>query len=448
MTAHPDSAVAPALTGAIASRAALFATFYCPHENNSLRALEGHLRSGFGLVRPSHPEVDLPTGWYVDQEGDIVLARFTPPNYGSGHDTTALQLAMKAPLDAVSAWDSMRRRLEIVLGDPSALDGIRGYTLVFQAVLEPHVAPYPALDELLPPVRRLDGEPDLRMEPLADADVPGGRLWLLAIPSQGDLRTAATVYLALSPSDAPGEDNNAALVGTVIYGPDAALLLPEVVAHKGYYEMRRYHERRYRERVKALRRATDRLLSDLGQQKVQTDRLDVLAGEYNQLARVAPDLTSLRTSLTTQLHNFDQVRRSLGDNEIASFHRSHLASGLTDVDLVATEAREVLEWAGTATTLAQVRVDKQQERRQARGQTLLGVLAVTLAVPQLIDADTLNDVFRFFGRSDDLAAHSNSSLLLLVRLSFIFAILSLAALYWWYTRWRARSSHRRDQPLK
>jgi hypothetical protein len=59
------------------------------------------------------------------------------------------------------------------------------------------------------------------LHPLAQTAVPGGKLWLLDIPMNGEGRAAASVYAALV--DATHNDD---LVRQVLCGPGAALLMP------------------------------------------------------------------------------------------------------------------------------------------------------------------------------------------------------------------------------
>jgi hypothetical protein len=50
------------------------------------------------------------------------------------------------------------------------------------------------------------------------------------------------VYLALCPSDKEEE-----FVRTVILGVDAALLMPDLITHKAYHQMRQYRGGKYTE---------------------------------------------------------------------------------------------------------------------------------------------------------------------------------------------------------
>src|SRR5439155_12808927 len=131
------------------------------------------------------------------------------------------------------------------------------------------------------------------------SDMPGGRLWLIDIPVQGDGLQAATVYLALSQPN-----SNNLLVQDVLYNPVAALLMADLVAHKGYHQIRQYRlgglDEQYRRNMAKLSTHTDTLLHDLTRATVTGDHLDKLASEYGLLVSAVVHLDQLHVSLVRQ----------------------------------------------------------------------------------------------------------------------------------------------------
>lgn len=194
--------------GAVADEAALIATFYGRRDKMS--------------------EATIPDVWH-DPENNKFLYRFDPP---AAHDTTIIQLALNIAGSADTAWETARQRLESLLDTTNLPRLWWGYTLTYQAIVAPGVGADFALGKLQPSIRRLHSSESL--QPLAQANMSGGKVWLLDIPTHGGGLEAATVYVALSQPDKEEE------LVKAIYGPDAGLLMPDLIAHKSYYQMREY----------------------------------------------------------------------------------------------------------------------------------------------------------------------------------------------------------------
>jgi len=126
-----------------------------------------------------------------------------------------------------SAWTDMREHLETLL-TPEELKGIWGHTLVYEG-MEP---PGGVRDQLLGSVRRLHS-PHRRMWPIEESGVPRGHLQLMSVPVRGEGSDACTIFVALSPVGKPVDEH--LLVTKTLYGRAAALLIPDLIAHKGYY---------------------------------------------------------------------------------------------------------------------------------------------------------------------------------------------------------------------
>lgn len=349
---------------------------------------------------------------------------FDPP---AAHDTTIVQVALNAAGAADQAWIAMRQQLENVLKTDTELEGIWGYTLVYQAVLAANITiSDPALCELLPAAQRLQPTPSDVQQTLAHADVLGGRLWLVDIPIHSDGLKAATVYVALGPPDQENE-----LILEVLYGLGAALLMPDLIAHKGYHQMRQYRlgswVNRYETAVGAVRERTSRLLDTPEQERKTTEELDGLARAYDRLVSIIPDMDALRISLIQQLHNYDWWQDRANGGNVLSFHRSHLETAVRELELLVAKGQSALEVAGTTVEMVQARLDKEREGQRQRVETLLAVVAVALAVPQLIDREAASSLLYLIGVATP-SGSAGTLALLGVQVGITLAVALLAGL--------------------
>ena len=376
MTAQINPQATNTVHSPMAQEAALIANFY--GKRGQLQTLIDCLVHSLALAPQGHDN-------YANEATGALLRYFEPPA-ASGHDTTIIQMALNASGAAEAAWQAMREQLETILPNDAALKDVWGYTLIYQAELAQEVTPDVALVSLLPTARRL--HPDLSECPqtLAHADMPGGRIWLIDIPVQGDGLQAATVYLALSQ---PNTNNR--LVREVLYNPVAALLMADLVAHKGYHQMRQYRlgdlDEQYRQKMKKLLDRTDALLDNLTRVSEAAQQLDDLAGEYGLLVSAVAHLNQLRVSLVRQEFNFNWWRKQAGGGDVLEFHQHYLEGASQEIELLVTEGQHPLEAARTAVEMIQARLDKEQERKQQRIETILTAAATALSILVLIDKE-------------------------------------------------------------
>lgn len=367
MTAQKQDAAIDAATGGAVGDAALFVTFYVSRER--ARALHEKLES---LTQSPVPVTNDGRG-PVSEAGRPLLGKVDPP---AAHDATAIRLILNAPGDAASAWKTMRRRLGAILDDLDPPGGWWGYTVIYQAVLNGEEDS--VLGELLPAVRRV-GSPE-SLQPLASADLAGGRAWLVDIPQQGDGTAAATICVALSP---PGAED---AFKKVLLGP--RLLMADLIAHKGYFLKRQYRgklQQDYRERVAAFWETTDGLLDHLSQEARKPDRLNRLARNYRVLVSVVSKLNRISVSMDQQLHNYGPWRKQMEGNGIVEYHYGYLEMAARELELMVVQGKDALEVANTAMSMTQVEIDKDLERRQVLIGDLLAVVGAALAVPELVN---------------------------------------------------------------
>jgi len=384
MTAQINNQTSSTDHSQIAKEAALIANFY--GKRDQLQSLVEHLVQSFELTPQDRYG-------YANEATMTLLRYFDPP---AAHDTTIIQLALNTSGAARTDLEAMRERLEAVLPHDKILQNVWGYTLIYQAELIEDTPPDVAQGTLLPAARRLHPELSERPQPLAQADMPGGRLWLIDIPLQGDGLQAATVYLALSQ---PNSNNR--LVLEVLYNPVAALLMVDLIAHKGYYEIRQYRlgglDEQYRHKMEMLSNHTDTLLHDLTRATVTIRELDNLASEYGLLVSAVVHLDRLRVSLVRQQFNFNWWRKLAGGGNVVEFHHSQLEDASQELELLVAEGQHPLEAANTAVEVMRARLDKQQEGQQQRIETILSAAAAVLSVLVLIDKETAKALLEFVG---------------------------------------------------
>lgn len=370
----------------VAKEAALIANFY--GKRGQLQSLTNCLVQSLALVSQGHDN-------YANKTTGTLLRHVDPPAT-STHDTTIIQLALNAPGAAEAVWEALRKQLEAILPNDEVLKYVWGYTLIYQAELVRGAPHNEALITLLPVARRLHPEWHQHPQMLAQSDMPGGRLWLIDIPDQGDGLQAATVYIALSQPD-----SNNQLVREVLYNPVAPLLMVDLIAHKGYHQMRQYRlgdlDEQYRQKIGTLSRHTDTLLHDLTRVSMTTGELDDLASEYGLLVSAVVYLNQLHVSLVRQEFNFNWWRKQAGGGDIIEFHHSYLEDAAQELQFLVAEGQHPLEAASMAVEMIRARLDKEQERKQQRIETILTAAAVVLSVLVVIDKDTARALLELVG---------------------------------------------------
>lgn len=384
-----DSAINATSGETTAGQAALIATFYGPRGASPTRSLHEQLYRSLART----PEaMGIPDHW---DDNDTFLDRFDPP---AAPDTTVIQLALNAPGSAPSAWETMRRQLENLLDaiwpelenllEATGLASAWwGYTLTYQAVLASGADP--VLEELLPAIRRLHSSESL--QPLAQAEMSGGKVWLLGIPTHDDGLAAATIYVALSPSDKEGT------LMTAIYGPAASLLMPDLISHKGYHQMRQYRggnvRHRFEEGIKSIQKTSNELLESGVDQTVETNAgFEDLVRAYPRLIPVISILKELHISLVQQLHNYDRWRTQIKGNNVIEYHRGHLEMATSELELLVKQCQNAIDTADMAVSMARDQVSEVQANRQWWIATLLGVVGLAVSLRGILAREDVEEL--------------------------------------------------------
>ena len=375
--------------------AALIVTFYGSRVTASEEGLESvtmQLVARLALKAASSPD-----HWQdLTSDHEVFLQRFGP---AASADTTILQLALNEPGAASTAWDALRRRLEAIL-DESLFNPLWGYSLVYQAEItgiDPSIAELKVGDSLLQAARRPDvpASEATWVQPLARTNLSDGTIWLVDIP-QNDGLAAATVYMALN-----NPDSGNRLVAQHLYGPGAKLLMPDLIAHKGYYQARQYQVGEFREKysqqLNTMHATTHTQLHQLEEHEKRITKLEDLARDYGYLVDTLSHLEQLRIALARQMHNYGWWQRDSENDEVLKYHRTFLETSLVEIQLLMDEGKGALEAAGTAVEMIQARLDNERQRQQETLNTILAILAVALALPQILDREAVHAILAVMG---------------------------------------------------
>lgn len=362
-------------------QAALIATFYGPRKKGGIKTVRERLIDELDLT----PHDNRGEQWVnlSQQEEPILLRRIDPP---AAYDTRVVQLALNRVGEGVgkvkSGWVAMRQQVELILNEQH-LQEIWGYSLIYQAALQGDTLPdtsNPALRELVDDTQRLHVGEMVNVPIFAQADIEGGRLWLTDVPLERDGVEAATVYVALVPTDKQDD-----LIEEVLFGANASLLMPDLIAHKGYQQRRQYrqgnNEKKYERSAKNLLRTAGETLAQTGPNPHQLKQLQL---DYKAFLPVLPIFRELHLSLARQEHNFQRWQARINGGEILDFHHEHLENALRELELLVMRGEDTQKAVETTLHLLQSNLEKREQERQQSLQNWLAIIGVAFAVPQLI----------------------------------------------------------------
>ncbi len=405
--------------------AVLLASFYSQH-GKAERLIE-HLGDQLRLtpVKERHNE-------WEDEEGFILLRCFDPE---AAYDTTAIQLRMSAPGAVGETWATMCWRLGRELDDES-LKFVWGYSLLYQASLAEGVSLHdPALTELITSIGTLRNELPIELPILAQSKVLGSQLSLTRVPLGDDGLDAGMVYVVLASKQQEPE-----FVSSILFGPHAKLLMPDLIAHKGYYQARQHRKNkmksRYQEAAQMLRQTTNALLSDVTTRQ-DSSKLYTLTKDYKGFLTIIPLLDELHVSLDQEVHTYQWWRQRAKMNQVLDFHDYHLSAANRELELLIVQGKDVLDAAKTTVDMVQANLDREQGKRNQWLQTFLSVIGAALAVPQLIDRTVigawLNSMYESLSLTPPIDGYS---ILLLFAIQAMLTFL-IALLVGLIVRWKS-----------
>ena len=373
--------------------AALIATFYGPRKKarpdegtSGIKTVRQQLINELDLV----PHDNRGEQWVnlSKEKEPILLRRIDPP---AAVDTRVVQLALNRVGEGVgevkSGWVAMRQQVELILNEQH-LQEIWGYSLIYQAALQGDTLPdtsNPALRELVDYAQRLHVAGGVNVPIFAQTDIDGGRVWLTDVPLERDGVEAATVYVALVPTDKQDD-----FIEKVLLGANASLLMPDLIAHKGYQQRRQYRqgnsEKKYEQSAKDLLRTAGETLR-VAQAGHHPHQLKQLQLDYKAFLPVLPIFRELRLSLARQEHNFQRWQARINGGEILDFHHEHLENALRELELLVMKGEDTQKAVETTLNLLQTNLEKREEERQQSLQNWLAIIGVAFTVTQLITPD-------------------------------------------------------------
>lgn len=440
-------------TNPITQKAGLIVNFY--GRRGQMSALQQTIAAALNLAGASSNNQDM-----SDPHRHLYLFRSDPP---SNHDTTVIHLALSEWYpnqsdDAKTVWadvsDLWQDKEFVRILDEGAEQKDQkgraifwGYSLIYHAAIATgRTLDQPGKENLLKLARRPDLPAWKTPKPLAHSKIEGSDLWLMDIPNQWQGSQAATVYAALAPSDK--EDD---LITKILLGPTSALLMPDLIAHKAYYQRRQYVgppqtrdqslRTLYKKRINELHQIIGPFLgftppNRQANQPIQHKNLADLKFAYGQLLYVTSKLDEPHLSLAQQLQNYQWWQDTLGEGNLATYHDKQIEAAHNELGLLIQKGQNMLEAAHTTIDIQQTELTQAQEQREYQIGMLIALLGTALALSQIIDttaADALFELFELYNQEGvQLSAKSSLRLRqLLIQLVPLF-VTSVILLYWWF----------------
>jgi hypothetical protein len=355
---------------------ALIVTFY--GQRGQMQPLRDHLVARRQLIQENATT-------FTNQATRTLLLHFDSPGAA---DTSIIQLALNSTDQVVSAWNSLRKQLAVILDDTLLQWPIWGYSLIYQAMLiqAPSSATLnstmllPTVQAILPPVQPVTPATAETLPLLASSLMSGGYVSLHRIPLEHDGLNAATIYVALSLPDPTNQ-----LVRQVLLGPGATLLMPDLIAHKGYHQIRQYRSDgwldEYNAVIQSVRSATSQVLNPDGSDRSDTVPTTTLRETGDTLLSKLQDLKTLRISIAQQQENYLWwIEQNPGDTALFQFHQHHLNIARRELELLIEKGEIALD--GARTTLERIgqtpRHDDENSPKPDDGSSQIDPLTVTL----------------------------------------------------------------------
>ena len=364
---------------------------------------------------------------------NLLECRQVTPDEAYAQDAAVVQLVCNEPRAnraALDSWREMVVSLEQAFRDTFSKD-VFGYTLTYQAVISDSTDNNISfsdllatinLNQLLETCKRPNTETS--KEVLAETFVLGeqGKVWLLDVPNvrrptKGDHLEKGMVCLALSVESA-----NDAMVSQVVYGKGALFFMPNLVAHKGYNQIRQY-----------------RLYNQ--EQDIRAQLTTIVYDAKRQLKNIKTItlLNRLHISLNRQIYNYD-VSRKEAQNPVLAFHAAQLEAPLKEMELMIEEAAHVQRATDTAVLIMQTEV-------QEKFGTILAIVGVGLGISQVIDKSAADALLRlcspYFAFVPTLAVNESYDRLLTLGVQLgiiVLAVMMLTPLVFWlsnrYVAWK------------
>lgn len=366
----------------------IIATFYGKRSESG--------KSGFDtrLIKALCSHFDLtPNGdddW-MDKKQRIFLRQFAP---STTPDTSIVQLAIGDNGNIKTIFSSIIKELEEGVANYD-WNSMWGYSLIF--LVQPsgrwnEKVADKLFQETVSVTKKLYGVTG--NTDLVHADYPGGKLWLVDIPLKGDGKEASNIYTAICP-----KNDTKDFIVNHLYGPGASLLMPDLIAHKSYYEIRQYRmdeqKATFDSTIETMVNTSGAVLTSLTSRRVQIHTKE-LADSYAPLIAANAYLNRLRISIERQLINFNQWFEYSPQNSIFAFHRNYIEVAGLELDLMIKEADEALKSCQTTVGMIQTEIEKNRDNRQRRFENLLAIFGAILALGQIFNRDLTAELMPYF----------------------------------------------------
>lgn len=367
-------------------------------------------------------------------------------------DTDVIQLVLNEGGAASEAWPSLLERLQAndlreVLGTLHKNNAFWGYSLVYQAVLSEGYSLQDGIETLgqvaRSPVMNEQTPVPLASTVFQEEEQSLGQLWLMDIPYQGTGLDAATVYamLVVGQDDDSRQKHTNRLLNQYFLGRTGVLLLTDLVAHKSYYYIRQYHDppfvKEYKNYVRELRKQSSQVLDRQMQHPLPKDEsFQLLKKKYSKLLNATSILRDIQLSMEEQHANYKQVMRD-DVAEISDYHKEHIDNGSDFLQHLIDMGNNALEKTRTVVEFVQVDIEHMEERRERSVTLLLAIVGAAVAIPELLPAQTVCDLFRW--QCKEL---SGINVLSPVGIQFVLIIgLTVVLFYgvrWWFKKWQRK----------
>lgn len=324
-----------------------------------------------------------------------------PPQPKGEDDTTVFLLALEGAAEVAQSWRLDRRRVQKALSNKLLEETIIGYTLIYQAISDnPLTLEDEPLATAVSEARRLGSGPSAPMANVLHEKVTGGTLWLVDTPvlEQDGGWNAGMVYVAISPSEEANDDLNE----DVVMG---ALRSPDLIAHKGYYHIRQYQGNgrvgHYKELTERIYKKTMEhfakepwCLTEIKPRRQDEEGVRELREAYPQLVQVAPTLEYLYTMLMQQIEKQKNYQpQDAGVGRLMQHHWDNLYIKERELSILVRQGQIIMQAAQRAIELERARDEQAILENEQRITTLLAIVGAVVAVPELLPAETICQVW-------------------------------------------------------
>lgn len=401
------------------SKATLYATFYADSEQkDKIDKVVACLSSDLNPFDTK--QVDC-KGWKNQDESRFLY--YFPAL--AAHDTTIIQMILNDDMPVTTAWADMYDKLKNLLYHPELKELIGfsghemlekltwGHTLTYQACLKQENAidltqiSRNGLKELFLSIRPLRLPQNPPKQALAHSKISKSYLWLIDIPTQGDGFDAGMVYLTLSPSEKEVDY----IKNNVLVGPVATWLMPDLIAHKSYHEIRQYQlddiRSNYKEQLKYMRQSAGQILQKVNPKALGLTRqfrpeMKQLPKEYGAVVGTRlPAFNDLHVSLERQLHNYQQwwekkqdrgstgplhlILSEIGSDDILEYHQAQIETAMFELRAMADEGETAIKAVQAAVDAVRTETELKREEQQEMFNMLLTAVGLGLGTTQIVD---------------------------------------------------------------